>query len=73
MDRNTAPFYVLWREHVPNSPMVKEGNFFRQQGGLTDDWGKSWEPIDAKTVGDARRKFAESRGVTLSHIYWGEV
>lgn len=65
--------YGLFRKDVPNSPMVKEAKFFEQQGGLTEAWGKNWEPIrGAKSIGDARRKFATSKGVELSSIYIGE-
>lgn len=65
--------YGLFRPQVPASPMIKEAEFFASQGGLTEDWGKSWEPIhDALSVGDARRKIAEKYSVTLSHIYFGE-
>jgi hypothetical protein len=72
IDRATAPYFVLWRENVPSSPMIKEGDFFREQGGLTADWGMGWEPIEATSIGDARRKIATQHGVELSHIYWGE-
>jgi len=72
-NRENAPFFVWWREHVPNSPMVKEGNFFREQGGLTSDWGKHWEPIQASSIGDARRKIAKHHGISLSPIYAGEI
>lgn len=66
--------YGLFRQHVPNSPMIKEADFFAEQGGLTQDWGKNWEPITGATsIGDARRKIATKYGVTLSPIYSGEV
>lgn len=69
----TLTHYGLFREHVPNSPMIKDADFFKSQGGLTQDWGKNWKPIfDANTIGDARRKFAAEHGVALSQIYWGE-
>jgi hypothetical protein len=72
INSETAPYYVLWRESVPNSPMVKEGEFFREQGGLSQDWGKNWEPIEASSIGDARRKIGAQHGVKLSHIYYDE-
>lgn len=66
--------YGCWRQHVPNSPMIKDAAFFISQGGLRDEWGKHWQPIhDCATIGDARRKFAASYGAKLSHIYDGEV
>lgn len=70
--RNTAPFYVLWRDSVPNSPMVKEGDFFREQGGLEEDWGKYWIPVQASSIGHARWSVANAMGVELSPIYAGE-
>lgn len=39
-----------------NTVYVKEGQFFRAQGGTTADWGKAWRAIDANSVEDARRK-----------------
>lgn len=33
---------------------VKEGTFFVSQGGLTEDWGKDWKPIQAENIEDAR-------------------
>ena len=65
--------YGLFRESAPNSPMIKEAKFFASQGGLTDTWGKGWEPIyDEKSIGDARRKFASDKKLILSSIYDGE-
>jgi hypothetical protein len=51
--RDTAPFYVLPREY--GHSMVKDGDFFRSQGGLKDDWGKHWIPVHAESIEDARR------------------
>ena len=65
--------YGVFRKHVPDSPAIKEASLFIDQGGLIEDWGKNWEPIrGCKTIGDARRKFAASYKVKLSHIYLGE-
>jgi hypothetical protein len=52
VERITAPYYVLPREH--GSSFVKEGDFFRSQGGLKDDWGKCWIPVCADTIEGAR-------------------
>lgn len=52
---------------------VKEADFFKSQGGLTQDWGKNWVPVTARTIGDARRLAAVIFGVPLSHIHDGEV
>ncbi len=65
--------YGLFRSVAPNSPMIKEADFFIGQGGLREEWGRSWEPIeDATSIGDARRKFAAKHGVALSSLYGGE-
>lgn len=62
--------YGLFRTVVPNSPMIKEADFFIRQGGLKEEWGRSWEPIeDAMSIGDARRKFAAKHRVALSSLY----
>lgn len=52
---------------------VKEAIFFKETGGLTEDWGKAWVPVIAKTTGDARRLAADIFGVPLSYIHRGEV
>lgn len=51
--RDTAPYYVLPRNH--GSSFVKEGDFFRSQGGLKDDWGTNWIPVRAESIETARR------------------
>lgn len=38
---------------------VKEGKFFEGQGGLTSEWGKSWRPILATSIDDARVRAAK--------------
>lgn len=65
--------YGLFRENIPHSPMIKEASFFESEGGLKDNWGKTWEPIeDASSIGDARRKLAKKYNVELSWIYFDE-
>ncbi len=62
--------YGLFRESAPGSPMIKTIDLFRQQNGLTDSWGESWEPIeDAASIGGARRIFAKNKQIKLSFIY----
>lgn len=51
---------------------VKEADFFRSQGGLTEQWGKAWTPVVARSIGEARRKASVIFGVPLSHIHNGE-
>ena len=64
-----AEYFVLIREYADGftgqkaaTVYVKEGEFFRSQGGLTEDWGKAWKAIDAESVDDARRKGHASVG-----------
>lgn len=65
--------YGLFRPSNPDSPMIKEFEFFRSQGGLTEEWGKSWEAIHgAESTADARAIFAKSKNVKLSPIYGAE-
>jgi len=33
---------------------VKEGKFFESQGGLTEDWGKNWRPVNADSIEHAK-------------------
>lgn len=40
-------YYVMNNGH---SWFVKEAEFFRSQGGLTEPWGKNWKPIWADSV-----------------------
>lgn len=66
--RETAPYYVQIRafqnpfEEKKATVNVKEGNFFRAQGGLTADWGAAWIGIDATSLDDARLKGHASEG-----------
>ncbi len=38
------------------SVFVKEGEFFKKQGGLRLGWGKAWRPLEADSIEDAREK-----------------
>ena len=49
--RETAPFYIVFTRA---NTSVKEGNFFRSQGGLTQDWGQNWQPVPALSLSEAR-------------------
>ena len=35
---------------------VKEWDFFVEQGGMRQKWGKHWRPIMARSIEDARLK-----------------
>ena len=37
-----------------NDVYVKEAWYFIKQGGLTQDWGKSWKPVNAESIEAAR-------------------
>lgn len=50
LDRTTAHYFALIK---PWAVYVKQGGFFRDQGGLEGDWGLSWIPIDAPNMADA--------------------
>jgi hypothetical protein len=43
--------YVLAQ---PWAVYVKEGNFFKSQGGLVKEWGKDWVPVMAEGIEHAR-------------------
>jgi NTP pyrophosphatase (non-canonical NTP hydrolase) len=51
---------------------IKEADFFIEQAGLKKDWGKSWVPICATSIGDARKKAAVIFNTTVSSIHFGE-
>lgn len=66
--RETAPFFVTIRPFQPPfeekraTVYAKEGDFFRSQGGLTEDWGAHWTGIEATSLNDARLKAHASEG-----------
>lgn len=40
---------------TPDGVYVKKADFFESQGGLTDPWGRDWEPIEADSLIHARQ------------------
>lgn len=44
-------YYILVE---PWAVYVKEAEFFKSQGGLTQLWGKNWKLVEADSVEDAR-------------------
>lgn len=48
-----ARYYVLITE---SNVGTKDGQFFEEQGGLREPWGKAWEPIEATSLYDARNQ-----------------
>jgi len=53
-------FYILietwssWPTINGRTVYVKDGNFFIEQGGLEEDWGKTWIPVKAYSIEHAR-------------------
>src|SRR5690606_1430132 len=46
----------------PWGVFVKEADFFRDQGGLDEEWGQSWiGPVEASSIEEARRWGLEER------------
>lgn len=55
---------------------VKEAEFFKSQGGLTEDWGKAWKWLEADGIEHARllgeihfKKAPVKMGGYDNHIY----
>ncbi len=46
------PYYV--HRNSGGAVFVKEGEFFEQQGGLTEEWGKHWTVVQACSIEHAR-------------------
>lgn len=71
--RKTAPFFVSIStfqhpfQEKKATVYVKEGDFFREQGGLTEAWGKHWTGIKATSLADARLKAHASVGTACPH------
>ena len=49
---NAEPTHYI--HHNGHSVFVKEAGFFRDQGGLVDDWGAAWRPVIATSIEHAR-------------------
>lgn len=55
--REIAPYYILTKagaEAGHGTVFVKEGNFFREQGGLREEWGATWNAVRASSIREAR-------------------
>lgn len=68
--KKKATHYVI--KNSGNALFVKEAAFFEQQGGLDKEWGMTWIPVIATSIGDARKIASQFYGVKLSHIHDGE-
>lgn len=56
MITNTRNVYMLNVNRTSGCVFVKELDFFRSQGGFTEEWGTHWFPIVATSIEDAREK-----------------
>jgi hypothetical protein len=54
-----AIHYVLVE---PWAVYVKEGEFFKDQGGLEEEWGMRWVPVMAGSIEEAREMGIKMRG-----------
>lgn len=52
-----------------NALFVKEAKFFEDSGGVTEDWGQTWVPVIAESIGKARIRAGEIFGVEVSPIH----
>ena len=52
----TRDVYMVNVNSISGCVFVKELDFFRSQGGFTEDWGINWTPIIATSIEDAREK-----------------
>lgn len=43
-------YHINWAGAI----FVKDGDFFVQQGGLQEKWGRAWKKIQAKSLDHAR-------------------
>jgi hypothetical protein len=53
-DGTLRPYYVLISE--AGYAYVKDADFFKAQGGLTEPWGKNWKLVDAYSFEDAKNR-----------------
>lgn len=48
--------------HVTESNVgTKDGEFFVEQGGTREEWGKNWERVEAASMYDARNEGIKRR------------
>lgn len=48
--------YMVNVNSFSGSVFVKDLDFFREQGGFREEWGKDWVPIVANSIEGAREK-----------------
>lgn len=75
--REIAPYFVSIRtfqhpfKEKAATVYVKEGDFFREQGGLTEEWGTHWTGVQANSLNDARLKAHASEGTACPRWHLG--
>jgi hypothetical protein len=68
-----AECYILVKPHRwPDgyqraTVFLRDGNFFRETGGVTDEWGKDWEQIRAESIEHARSIAYDKAGVASQY------
>lgn len=55
-------YFVLVR---PWAVYVKEGEFFRQQNGHREEWGKAWVSVMTTSIEDAREQGEKMRAAGM--------
>lgn len=53
--RELRQVFMVSVNPASGSVFVKEHDFFAKQGGFTEDWGRTWFPIVATSIEEARR------------------
>lgn len=54
--------YMVMVVQASGSVFVKDLDFFKSQGGMTQSWGAHWIPIIASGIEDARKRGCELPG-----------
>ena len=54
-EHHPGKYMIVWNEGG-ETVYVKDADYFKDQGGLTADWGKRWIEILAVSINDAREK-----------------
>lgn len=48
--------YYMVHVNSGNAAFVKDYQFFKEQGGFKQSWGRGWRRVRAKSLEDARSK-----------------
>lgn len=63
------PTHYIWYNGAAG--FVKEADYFKETGGLTQPWGLHWRPVVAESIEDARLKCLEIAAKGVDHWYDG--